>query len=484
MNRRDFVKAGVGASLAVGFDHISAAPKPTPSRLPNVLYVFSDEHRACSLPGEPYNDALAPNITKFARENLSFRNCISNYPVCSPYRAILQTGKWPYHNTVIDNCSAKPPRIGLRSDPESLGNTFRHSGYYTGYIGKWHLSEDDSEFIPPGVRRQGYEDWHVWANTNVHFDKSFTFDQSTGQKIKPRGYNCTLMTDQAVEFIRDRTRGIETKPWMLVVSWNPPHPVYDDAPAEEMRLYDPTALRQRPNVQFSDRFRLTATEAILRWTEQGYYAHITAVDKEFERLLLVLDETGQADNTIVVYTSDHGDLMGSHGYIGKRMPQEESCKVPFIVRYPGVTPHGGESNILFSAIDIYPSLCGLAGIRVPPHCEGSDLSASMRGQKIKGPESVFLMHIEKFHASGGVNNPAVIFRGIRTDRFTYAVADDGRWCLYDNREDPYQQHNLVADPQRTALMHDLDGLVLDWLKKASDPYPYTSLLGKRSVFSA
>ena len=483
MDRRNFVKrAAAAASLAGKITPLAASADPKAGKRPNVLYVFSDEHRACSLPGQPYNDALAPNITKFARENFSFPNCISNYPVCSPYRGILQTGRWPYHSAVVDNCNSRSAHpVVLQPDPDSIGNTFRKNGYYTGYIGKWHLSGNDEEFIPAGPRRQGYEDWHVWAKTNQHFDKSITFNPATGESLQPRGYNCTLMTDQAVEFIRARKSEAEPKPWLLMVSWNPPHPVYNDAPPDQMKLYNPAAFRLRPNVKFNGAHSpLIATEAALRQTEQGYYAHIAAVDMEFNRILRVLDETGQASNTIVVYTSDHGDMMGSHGYIGKRMPQEESCKVPFFVRYPGVTPKGRDSDILFSAIDIYPSLCGLAGIPVPQHCEGRDLSAAMRGQKIRGPESAFLMHIQKFNSEGGADNAAVIFRGLRTDRYTYAVADDGRWILYDNREDPYQQHNLIDDPGRMALMRDLDGLTLEWMKKASDPFPYTSLLGQRS----
>lgn len=477
MNRREFVTGGIATSLAAGFSPLSDAAESKARRRPNLLYVFSDEHRACSLPGEPYNEALAPNIAKFARENFSFRNCISNYPVCSPYRGILITGRWPYQSGIVDN------RIQLPSHCGSIGEIFRDNGYHTGYIGKWHLSDNDSIFIPKGPARQGFEDWHVWANTNPHFNQSFTFNPATGEKIQPKGYNCTLMTDMAVKFLAER-KG-DDKPWMLVLSWNPPHPPFDDAPPEEMKLYDPAKLALRPNVTLDPSHgHALESKRTLRAEEHGYYSHITAVDKEFGRLLHALDETGEAENTIVVYTSDHGEMMGSHGYMGKRLPWEESCRVPFFVRYPGAAPARSESKILFSAVDIYPSLCGLTGIPVPAHCVGRDLSAAMRGRNISSPESVFLMHIQKLHASGGADNPAPLFRGVRTERHTYAVADDGRWCLYDNREDPFQQHNLVGDRGRAALMRELDGVVLDWLKKASDPYPFSSLLHRRSALSA
>src|SRR6516164_5444933 len=137
---------------------------------PNVLFIFSDEHRACSMPGESYCDVLAPNLARLAREGISVRNCISNYPVCSPYRAMLLSGRWPFQTGVVDNA------LQLRPDEVSIGETFRRAGYRTGYVGKWHLSPGDErgEFIPKGPARQGFEDWHAWANTNQHFDRSFT----------------------------------------------------------------------------------------------------------------------------------------------------------------------------------------------------------------------------------------------------------------------------------------------------------------------
>ena len=463
-SRREFIQ-----SLPVSL----VAPAST-ARKPNLLFVFSDQHRACSMPGEPYNDAQAPNLARLAREGLSFTNCISNYPVCSPYRAMLMTGRWPYQTGIIDN------NLRLRDEEVSLGEVFARNGYRTGYIGKWHLSPDDEAggFIREGPARQGFQDWRVWSATNQHFDHSFTFDPNTGRRIQPKGYNGTLMTDTALEFIGNH----RNEPWMLMLSWNPPHPIYEDAPPERMKLYNPAALALRPNVKALPGGNAGAQA--LRRTLQGYYAHITALDAEMGRLLKRLDETGQADRTIVVYTSDHGDMLGSQGFGGKRLPYEESCKTPFLVRYPGVTPAGRTASLLFSALDVYPSLCGLAGLGVPSHCAGKDLSHAMRGHAGPAPESVFLMHIAKDHASGGRRHPAPLFRGVRTGRYTYAVAEDGRWCLFDNQEDPYQMHNLIDDPGCAGLTRSLDGLVLDWLKKAQDPFPYEQSRRMRSALLA
>jgi arylsulfatase A-like enzyme len=441
-------------------------------RQPNLLYVFSDEHRACSMPGEPFSEVFAPNLEAFARQGMTFRNCVSNYPVCSPYRSMLLTGRWPYQTGVVDNA------IQPRSDQMSIAQTYRRAGHQTGYIGKWHLSPRDDEpgeFIPKGPVRLGFDDWHVWSNTNGHRNASFTFDPESGAKIQPNGYNATLMTDQAVDFIgryRDR-------PWMLVVSWNPPHDNNFDAPPEQRQRYDPGALKFRPNVGTGGGPTWPRITPELRQRLRGYYSHISAIDVEFGRLLRQLQETGQAERTILVYSSDHGSMMGSQGWDGKRLPWEESCRVPFLIRYPGVIPAGSVSDCLLSTIDLYPTLSGITGLRAPESCAGRDLSPVMRGQSAKYPESVFLMHIAKGNSTGANSNPAPLFRGVRTAAHTYTVAADGRWCLYNNLEDPFQMQNRIDDPGMAGLCRDMDGLVLDWLRKAGDPFPYEEARRKR-----
>ena len=157
--------------------------------------------------------------------------------------------------------------------------------------------------------------------------------------------------------------------------------------------------------------------------------------------------------------------------------------MPFLVRYPGVVAPASKAAGLFSTVDIYPTMCGIAGLTVPGHCVGHDLSSAMRGQSTKYPESSFLMHIAKDGASGGQNNPAPLFRGIRTDQHTYAFGVDGRWLLYDNREDPFQMHNLVDDEKTSKLRSDLEGLMFDWLKAAHDPFPLESVRKNRSAMN-
>ncbi len=431
---------------------------------PNVLFVFSDQHRACSMPGEPYNEAAAPALATLASQGTTFTHCISNYPVCSPYRGILLTGRWPRQTGIIDNS------YPLRRSEYSLGEAFRDAGYHTGYVGKWHLDARGSEghaLKPEGEARHGFNEWRAWYNTNPHFDRSHTYDPVTGRQVVPDGYNATLMADDAIRFIE----GNRARPWMLTLSLNPPHPPFHDAPPELLRNYPAGELQLRPNTVRRVTRGVGGRGRDVRRDLAGYNAHIEGVDREIGRLMECLDQNGLADRTIVVYTSDHGEMLGAQNRTGKRLPHDESCRVPFIVRAPGM-PTGIRTDVLLGAIDLYPTLCGLAGIPVPASCVGQDLSAAVRGESVDGPEHQFLMHISKSHASGGIDHTAPLFRGIRTPRYTYACGEIGRWCLYDHQEDPYQQRNLADDSARVRLMSELDGEVLEYLRQARDRYPY------------
>ncbi|HLI04073.1 MAG TPA: sulfatase [Terracidiphilus sp.] len=480
MDRREFVKRSAAVSAAAAFPGPVQAFARTPAERPNVLYVFSDQHRAASLPGEPFNQALAPAFEQFRRESLSMDACISNYPLCTPHRGILISGLYPWQSQIVHNGQTLEPRM------TGLGEAFRRAGYQTGYVGKWHLYHGENTFVPKGPYRFGFEEWRVWANTNQHYD-GITFDPETGERIAMPGYQPARMTDQALDFIaKQKDTG---KPWFLVLSWNPPHPPFDPPP-EEKDLYKENELRFRPNVRLStpaDKIvnpypQLQSFET-LRQAEQGYYGAITAIDREFARLLKALDDNGMARNTIVVYTSDHGEMMGSHGHMAKQMPHEESCRVPFMVRLPWMPKKGRSSKALFASIDIYPTLCGLAGIPAPAHCSGRDHSALMRGEgAFEEAEMVFLMNEQGPPNRMEVNVPT--YRGVRTKTHTYAVQLDGRWCLYDNVADPYQVRNLVREPKYKDLVAKLDSALIGWSRSIGDPFPYDKALGAYSSYPA
>ncbi|MBL7645902.1 MAG: sulfatase [Candidatus Hydrogenedentes bacterium] len=419
---------------------------------PNVVFVFADEHRYQSMGHTEMPAMKTPTMDRMAAEGFSFSQCVSNYPVCSPYRAIVMTGRWPYQSGIIDNS------IPLAPESATIGKAFQAAGYRTGYIGKWHLGGTRAEAY-------GFDTSLIWEHTTNHFDAA-EFYPAEGEPVKPKGYNATRMTDQALDFIVEN----KSRPFFLMLSLDPPHARFTDAPPEKLALYPEGSLPFRPNYEAP----APGGESIFTSNGsphyEGYHAHISAVDDELKRILDRLDGEGWSKDTIVVYSSDHGSMHGSHGVGSKRQPFEESVRIPLIIFGPGRVPAGHSSPALFGAIDMAPTLCGLAGIDPPEGCMGEDYSGVLRGEEAPARDAQFIMHIAKENASGGNEHPAPIFRGVRTERYTYAVGPDAPMYLFDNVADPFQMTNLIADPAYAALRRELRGRLARWLERAEDPF--------------
>ena len=292
---------------------------------PNVLFVFSDQHRFCAMPSVDGCEVLAPNLKRLQRAGTTFVNCYSNYPVCAPARGMLFSGRWPSDTGVVNNLSELKPSSSL------LGQVFARGGYETCFIGKWHLHggppetvDGNDRYIPPGPGRHGFERMSVWTETNRHWD-SLRYDEGSGAAVRTSGYNATLMTDEALAFLRRRD---QNRPFFLFLSLNPPHPPLDDAPPGFLDLYSGRPLAVRMNVPevLASGERLAPAGAhrngvTMTLQEQlgQYYAHISAVDAEVGRLIGVLEELDERGNTLIVYSSDHGDMLGSHGLLRKGM---------------------------------------------------------------------------------------------------------------------------------------------------------------------
>ena len=450
LSRRSFL-AGAGAAFAAGYGLTRCDAAET---RPNIVYVFSDEHRYQSMSFTEMPGLQTPVMERMSREGFTFHRCISNYPVCSPYRAILMTGRYPYQTGMTDN------NLQLRDDEYTLGDAFRDAGYHTGYIGKWHLGGTRAEPF-------GFDLSLIWTNTNRHYDQSL-YHPKDGEPVRPKGYNATLMTDQALDFIA----AAGDKPYFLMVSLNPPHANFTDAPPDVKALYPKDSLPYRPNVSLdnaADTGHISQRNSYPHY--EGYHAHISAIDRELGRVLKAVAASPRARNTVVIYTSDHGSMFGSHGVGSKRQPFEESIRVPFMAWCPGRIPAGRASNALFGAPDLMPTLCGLAGLSAPPSCMGEDFSGHIMGGAGPEPDAQLIMHIAKDQASGGQSHPAPIFRGVRTARHTYAVNENGPMYLFDNTADPYQMNNLVDDLDHDALRKKLHDTLAVLLTKAEDPYP-------------
>ena len=419
---------------------------------PSIVYVFSDEHRWQSMSFTEMPAVQTPNMARMTREGFQFTRCISNYPVCTPHRGMLITGRWPRMTGMIDN------DLFLSDDEVTVGKVFRQAGWRTGYIGKWHLGGTRAEPF-------GFDHSLVWEKTSQHMEGS-VFYPASGEPVSPKGYNATLMTDQALEFIESASR--QASPYFLMLSLDPPNSQFTDAPPDKSALYPPGSLPFRSNYQKIPSSELFSDNGTPYY--EGYHAHITAVDEELGRILNAVAASPQADRTLVIYTSDHGSMFGSHGAGSKRQPYEESIRVPFLVWGPEPWVRPGRTDALFSSIDIFPTLCGLAGVEIPDSCCGQDYSSWISRGDGPDPEDQFIMHLAKDNATGGQRHPAPLFRGIRHRQYTYFVTADGREHLFDNETDPYQLNNLGNDPQYTDLRKQFKARVQTYLTVARDTF--------------
>jgi arylsulfatase A-like enzyme len=276
--------------------------------------------------------------------------------------------------------------------------------------------------------------------------------------------------DMVMGFIEEHASG----PFCIFLSWHPPHPPFTEAPSRFEDLYPTDEIQVRPNVPA---YMVTHT---LRYQHRGYYAHISALDEEIGRLMGKLDDLGIADNTIVVYSSDHGEMLGSFGYRKKKKPWEESINVPFVIRWPASIPADQQLDVLFSTVDITPTLLGLAGVPIPAQMQGRDLSHVLKGQTGPAPDSALIMTIDPGTLPGG--NEVGDWRGVRTLEYTYArrVEEAGvtPWILYDNPNDPYQMTNLINDPGYSGIQADLDAVLEEWLARLDPLRLYMPIIGR------
>jgi arylsulfatase A-like enzyme len=441
---------------------------------PNVLLILPDQMRASAMGCDGNRDVKTPHIDRLAADGVRFHRTYANVPVCCPARAILLTGTYPHVNGMRAN------DLRLREEQVTIAEIFRDAGYRTGFVGKWHLDGGvrDPGFVPPGERRQGFDYWAAYECHHRHFAP--TYFRDAPQVIAIDKFEPEASCDFAVEFLKSQPKD---RPFFLTVQMGPPHDPYG-APEEYMRQYVPERItppenwrpgsesrpkstgKQRPAAaSFAPTIPPGGLEEIA-----AYYAAITAVDDQVGRLMQVLKESGVDENTIVLFTSDHGDMLGSHGMRRKRKPHDESARVPGIVRWPKRVPAGRTVDTLFSHVDMAPTLLGLAGLPVPASMQGADLSAVARGETLAGPDAVLLQIFVPFNP----DQVARPWRGIITADHTYARFEDGPWVLFDHRRDPAQLDNLAGRTEHAALERELDDRLAAFMKRHGDAWTFNS----------
>jgi arylsulfatase A-like enzyme len=396
-----------------------------------------------------------------------FTDAVSTCPLCVPARATIFTGRYPQSTTVIAN------RFALPDKEESFAKPLNAAGYQTGNIGKWHLDgrngnrydTPEGEFIPE-ERRHGFQFWYGANITHNHY----LINHYTGKDthIYKYGWQPDHQTDVAIDFIKRHRE----EPFALFVSWTPPHPATKHnaelnkisdkgqyfAPEKYEKMYESVTSTGRPNY--------AATERVLG-AIPGYYGSITSLDENFGRLMQTLEQEGLAEDTIVVFTADHGDMMGSHADLGKHIWYEESIGIPFLIRWPSKIKTGRESTV-FSQLDFMPTLLGLMDVEIPEAVQGTDFSPLLLGQPMKTPDAAYIYQ----------DGELPWWRCVRTNRYSYVVSQGGKGkknaqierVLYDLKNDPYQMNPIVKGQGHDQTMEELERKMASWLEAVDDPF--------------
>lgn len=431
------------------------------SAKPNLLFVFSDQHRAASLGCYGNAEVVSPQFDRLAASGLRLNNYVSNCPVCVPIRPTMLTGLLPPHHGAVAN------DVGMKDGLESIAHVLNGAGYATGYIGKWHMDgvPRDKAIVPD--RRLGFSFWRAY-NCNHDYMHGY-YDDEKNNRHKVEGYEPIAQTDMAIDFIKT-----QTQPWALYLSWGPPHDPYELVPEKYLNMFDENALTLPPNVpeQIARPAYVNGTvgsvlvdQATLRKYVRGYYAHIAALDEQMGRMLDTLEQLGLRENTIVIYTSDHGDMLGAAGCTGKQMPYTESYNVPFLLSWPKAIAPGIREQ-LCSHADISPSLLGLLGLGFSAPVDGKDLHEIFLSPDAPGDRDCLIADYIPAHNAAALGHEA--WRGVVTPEYTYASLAYGPYVLFDRQNDPWELHNLIDDPAYEEVQQKLHELLLQRLQAQGD----------------
>ena len=474
---------------------------------PNILFIMTDQQRRQALGfwnNSPYKEHIrdcgdnvhTPNINKLADESVVFSQAVSNCPICSPYRGMLFSGKFPSGNGVAFNCKAGRTS-SLDENITTMTDVLSHGGYDIGYIGKYHLDMPETHFdenrnyvgdkgefyvdgsqkgdescwdmiTPPGAKRHGIDYWYSYGTFDQHQNPHY-WDSKCGFH-EPKKWSPTHEADKAISYIEnsEKQRDLDN-PFCLFLSLNPPHSPYDSIEYTDKSSYeefysenvaDISSLLNRPNVSLE-----SDADKMVRF----YFSHVTGVDREVGRVLDAIEELGYKDDTIVIYTSDHGEMMGSQGLLSKNQPYEESYLIPLIIRYPQLLKPRVE-DLMIGVPDMMPSLLNLAQLKeaIPKKLDGTDYSDIIINGISSGTKrplsTLYIHHYNEYQ-----------MKGVRTERYTFVIKRDNdgsfkNYVLFDNLNDPYQMNKLEYDDIDKNDLIFLKKELGYWLKKSRDDW--------------
>lgn len=409
---------------------------------PNLLFIFADQLAAVwtGCCGNP--DIRTPSLDRLCRRATRFDRCYTASPLCTPYRGALFTGRYP-SQTGIDRNERRIPAAET-----TLADLFNAGGYRTCYVGKWHLSgpPQKSRWVPP-VDRGGFADFVGWESYHVHHWNNTIFESDSPEPIV-MAHDTDGVTDFAVGRLR-KLAG-QDEPFCLFVSHQAPHPVCK-APEGYRQMYRGKGFQWRPGSDPEARFDHYGQDISAQKFMEDYAAEVTHLDAAVGRLLDELEALGLADDTVVVFTSDHGEMASSHGMYEKRTYHDESVRVPLIVRLPGQDT-GEVSQAPVSTVDFLPTLLDLCHLGQADFAEGVSFAAQCRdADGPPGRPSVFSQLPDK---SAIIEYP-----------WTLELSADGRdvHMLLDIEADPAQATDFKDDPAYREIRDRLADRFRQWL---------------------
>jgi arylsulfatase A-like enzyme len=436
---------------------LGAAVSSEAAERPNLVFIFTDQHSWDMLGCYGNADVQTPNIDRFAAQGIRFNHCIATSPVCTPYRGMLLSGMHSLRNNTFEN-----DRRMTAGNGNYFAEVLRDAGYRTGYYGKWHLyGGDRNRGIPAGPYRYGFDHEFLSNNCTLVYDaaRAYYWCQEGETRLMYGDWEPYAQTRQAMQFIDQHADA----PFALFVSWHPPHNwgsahAEYSAPEELLALYDPEKLTLRPTTEDTPRNRMAY---------QGHLAMITGIDQAFGWIMDKLEERGVSENTIVVFTSDHGDMLHSHGWPNnKGRAEHTSLRVPLLVRWPQKL-QPGESDMLIGTLDLMPTLLAMMQLPIPETCDGRDASEAIIQGRDDGTDALPIF----FHPLN--------WRGVYTHRYTYSEAfyegaetrppnADTFTVLYDRQSDPWEQHNLFGHPSVADIQAELRARTQSFMQQFGD----------------
>jgi len=441
---------------------------------PNILVVLVDDMRWDEYGEGGHNYIKTPNIDRVAREGVNFRNAFTATPLCSPSRASFLTGQYAHTNGITDNTARNEQSHQLETFPKKL----HEAGYETAFMGKWHMGNDDSP-------RPGWDHWVSLKGQGEATDPKFNIN---GTPTQIKGYVTDILTDQAIEFINKPRE----KPFVLYLAQKALHPNLvqrDDGssvdigeggfiPAARHRgMYDTMIFKRRPNhaippldkpalmQTFDSLPPLSAATATSEKTIRERAEMLMAVDDGLGVIMKQLEEKGILDNTVVVFTSDHGFWYGEHGLDQeRRLAYEEAIRIPMLIRYPPRIKAGLRPEQMVMSIDLASTLLELAGEQPASSMQGMSWLPIFAGE-VTTWRTNFLVEYYSDTVFERIRNMG--YKAVRNERYKYIHYVDlaGADELYDLQEDPYELKNLISDPDYAAVLEQMKGDLDNLLKQ-------------------